>query len=227
MNYEFDTFVTLANIFKKSHFRLYLVGGTVRDFLFEKELTDLDIVTDALPEDIIRMFPEVDTTFMKYGVFKLEFEGNKFDLVTLREESSYVDSRHPNNIVFTTDINKDLKRRDFTINAMYMDDRLHVIDEVGGVNDIKSRTLRMVGDPLIRLKEDPLRIIRALRFALDYELTFDKALKKAIKKNIKELSNLNPDKIKEDIHKIKCQDKVKIFKLFKKFHIAKLLDVVK
>ncbi len=222
-----NTFVTLANEFKKSHFHLYLVGGAVRDFLFNKELTDFDIVTDAMPEDIVKMFPEVDATFMKYGVFTLVFEGIKFDLASLREESSYMDSRHPTSITFTSDIKKDVLRRDFTINAIYMDDKLHVIDEVNGVADIKSKTLRMVGDPLVRLKEDPLRIIRALRFTLDYDLTIEKSLHKAIKKNINELSNLNPEKVKQDIRKIKCTDKNKIFKLFKKYHIAKLLDVVK
>ena len=167
----------MAHIFKSHGFNLFLVGGTVRDYLLHKELTDMDAVSDATPTEIIAFLPNVDTTFAHLGSLKYKNENNiKFDITTLRKESAYLDSRHPSKIIFVKDLKEDYLRRDFTINAMYMDADLNIIDYSGGLQDLSNHILRMVGDPDIRLKEDPLRILRAIRFALMFNLTIEPTL---------------------------------------------------
>jgi tRNA nucleotidyltransferase (CCA-adding enzyme) len=150
----------------------------------------------------------------------------KFDITTLREEKGYEDARHPNKIPFVKDLSIDVKRRDFTVNALYMDSSLKVIDYVNGEEDLKNRILRMVGNADLRIKEDPLRIIRALRFSIDYKLKIDEELDKAIRKNISLLEKLNIQKIKQDIKKIKSKDTNLINKLFEEYNIKHLIDVI-
>ena len=106
----------------------------------------------------------------------LEFfkeNGIKFDITTLRKESAYLDYRHPSKITFVKDLKIDYLRRDFTINALYMDETLKIIDYTNGVNDLKNHLLRMIGDPYLRTKEDPLRILRAVRFAITFDLKIE------------------------------------------------------
>lgn len=226
MQKELELFLKLNKLFNENSFNLFLVGGTVRDYLLGLPLTDMDAVTDATPSDMKIFIPEANYVFEKYGSVSLKLDGVKFDITTLRQEDEYVDSRHPLQIRFVKDLSIDVKRRDFTINALYLDRNFEPIDFVDGVKDLNNHTLRMVGDPDIRLLEDPLRIIRALRFSIDYDLTIDKDLSLSIKKNISLLDKLNIDKIKQDIKKIKCCDHNLICKKFLEYNIKHLLDVV-
>ena len=186
----------------------------------------MDAVTDAKPEEIKTFLINADYTFMKYGSIKYNSNGVKFDITTLRKENAYQDSRHPNNIEFVKDLSIDVIRRDFTINAMYLDNKYQVIDYVDGQKDLKNRIPKMVGSPKQRIEEDPLRILRAMRFAIDYDLFFNKELEEAIYQGIALLNKLNPEKIKQDLRKIKTTDKEKISAMLNKFNVSHLINVV-
>ena len=223
-------FQQLAQLFKSHGFNLFLTGGTVRDYLLNKELVDMDAVTDATPFEVISFLSNVDTTFAHLGSLKYKNEnGIKFDITTLREESSYLDSRHPSKITFVKDLKIDYLRRDFTINAMYMDAELNVIDYSGGRQDLSNHILRMVGDPDIRLKEDPLRILRAIRFALMFNLVIEPRLFEAMRDRFYLLSNITDAKIRSEIDKIKEEDINLKYKkeLLSEFDIANLRGVIK
>ena len=223
-------FQKLALIFKSHGFNLFLVGGTVRDYLLNKELDDMDAVSDATPKDIIGFLDNLDTTFAHLGSLKYKNEnGLKFDITTLRKESAYLDSRHPSKIAFVKDLKIDYLRRDFTINAMYMDADLNIIDYCGGKSDLSNHILRMIGDPDTRLKEDPLRILRAIRFALMFNLKIEPSLYEAMRDRFYLLSNITDAKIKSEIDKIKEDDINLKYKkeLLEEFDIANLKGVIK
>ena len=139
MNKEIDAYLKLVNEFKKNGFSLFLVGGTVRDFLLNKELTDMDAVTDATPNEMKAFLQDADFTFSRMGSVRAKYDGVKFDITTLRKENSYKDSRHPSNVIFVKDLKIDVIRRDFSINGMYMDDKMVVYDYVNGQEDLKDK----------------------------------------------------------------------------------------
>lgn len=217
---------SLSNIFKKNGFSLFLVGGTVRDYLLNIPLTDIDLVTDATPEEMKEFLTDADFTFSKMGYVKYTFENQKFDITTLRKESEYIDYRHPSKIKFVKELKEDYVRRDFTINALYMDSNLNVIDFIEGQKDVENHILKMIGDPQVRLKEDPLRILRAIRFSLMYNLIIDSQLEKAMKDNVTLLKNLNEDKIKQELKKIKDVSKDDISNSLNYFSIKELIKVL-
>lgn len=220
-------FQRLESLFKKNGFSLYLVGGTVRDYLLGLPLEDMDAVTDATPENMKVFLPDANYAFEKFGSISYKNDKKvKFDITTLREENGYLDARHPDKIHFVKDLRIDVKRRDFTINALYLDSDLNVIDFVNGQTDLQNKTLKMVGDPNERLKEDPLRIIRAFRFAADYDLVIDKELSLGIRNNIQEIDRLNVEKIKMDLKKCLPNTKEKILSYFEEYNIKHLKDVI-
>lgn len=228
MNNQLFSFQKLHEFFAHHGFALYVVGGTVRDFLLSLSLSDLDVVTDATPEEMKTFLQpyDCDYTFAKFGSIKIKFEGYFFDITTLRKEKKYKDARHPNEIIFIKSLKRDYIRRDFTINAMYMDEHFRVIDYCNGMKDINLGIIRTVGRSSTRIKEDPLRIIRALRFAIDFDFTIEKHLDRAIRQNIKLLSKINQNKIKQDLLKIKSDKKERIEKVFKDYDIYHLLDMI-
>ena len=223
-------FQNLAKLFNEHGYRLYLVGGTVRDYLLNLSLNDMDAVTDATPSETLSFLTNVDQTFARLGSLKYKNENLiKFDITTLRKESEYKDSRHPSQIVFVKDLSVDYQRRDFTINAMYLDEQLKLIDYCGGQEDLKNKLLRMVGNPSIRLKEDPLRILRAIRFCLMFNLKLEPELQSAMEESFVLLQNITDAKIKSELNKIDYSkvDPVLKDELFKQFDIANLRGVIK
>ena len=225
MDIKLEKFQELSALFVKHGFSLYLVGGTVRDYLLNISLTDMDAVTDATPNDI-KGFLDADFTFEKYGSVRYKVGEIKFDITTLREEGDYIDKRHPQKIKFVKDLSIDVKRRDFTINGLYLSSKLEVIDLVDGKKDLNNHLLRCIGEADKRIKEDPLRIIRAIRFAIDYDLSLEKSLNTAIIDNLKLLESINPEKIRQDMKKMKTSDKKKIIDFLNKFNIASALNVI-
>ena len=145
-------FKELAKLYSSKGFSLYMVGGSVRDYLLNIPLTDMDLVTDATPEEEKDFLDNADYTFERFGSIKLKYKNVKFDITTFRKEAGYVDLRHPNVVFFTKDIKDDFLRRDLTINALYLDENLQVIDYVNGQKDLKNKIIKMVGDPLTRIK---------------------------------------------------------------------------
>ena len=216
MDHKIQLYQSLEKEFSKRGYLLYLVGGTVRDYLLNKELTDMDLVTDATPSEM-KEFLLGDYTFERFGSVKVKKESTKFDITTLRKESGYLDNRHPNKIIFTKDIKEDVCRRDITINALYMDKDLKVIDLVNGVNDLKDKVIRMIGDPQKRIEEDPLRIIRIYRFQIETGFNIDSSLNEALEKNFDKVSLLNKDKIRQEISK--CSEKEKLVEILNSHHI--------
>ena len=147
-------------------FEAYLVGGSVRDIVMGKAPGDTDITTNALPrqtEKVFRNFKVVKTG-LKHGTVTVFIEGEPAEITTYRTEGEYTDLRHPDNVTFTRSLNLDLQRRDFTVNALCMDKNGDIVDLHGGMADIDKRIIRCVGDPEKRFAEDPLRILRAVRF---------------------------------------------------------------
>lgn len=199
MNLVFDT---LKEIFNRNKFRLFMIGSTSRDYLLNNEINDYDFVTDATPEEV-KKFLDVDMTFAKFGSVKYYLNDNKIDIVTLREEGDYEDKRHPSYIKFIKDINVDYKRRDFTINAIYIDENYAVQDiSKTGEEDLFNKRLRFIGEPEKRIKEDPLRILRAKRFIIEYELFIDETTKEIIHKNLYLLKYISKGKLEEENRKL-------------------------
>lgn len=196
-----EAFDFLKDVFSKNGFHLYVVGGTVRDFLLRKEITDLDFVTDATPEEEMKFIPEADFTFKKFGAVRYPYKGKHIDITTLRQEGEYNDSRHPSKVTFVKDPKLDYVRRDFTINAMYLDEEYKVIDFSSGQEDLKKKLIRFIGDPHKRIEEDPLRIARAERFAKTLGFEIEEKTLQAIKDKRDLLEKLNPEKLKEEQRK--------------------------
>ena len=196
-----EAFDYLKTIFNSHGFRLYVVGGTVRDYLLGLPLTDLDFVTDATPEDEEKFLPEANYTFKKYGAIRFPFEGKHIDITTLREEGQYNDSRHPSSVKFVKDPKLDYVRRDFTVNALYLDEDYKILDFAGGQEDLKKKVIRFIGDPIKRIEEDPLRICRAERFASVLGFEIEEKTKKSLAEMSYLLEKMNPDKLKEEQRK--------------------------
>ena len=137
-------FDLLIDKFKSNGFHLYMIGGTSRDFLLGINYTDYDFVTDATPEQMKTFIPEANYRFEKYGSVRLKVDGVKTDITTLRIEHGYLDFRHPNKIEFTTKLEEDVIRRDFTINALYINENMETIDLVNGVSDLNNKIIRFI-----------------------------------------------------------------------------------
>lgn len=179
MDEIFDNF---KKIFNEHNFRLYMIGSTSRNFLLQKEIRDYDFVTDATPDEVMS-FLKCNDRYKKFGTLSLKYKDKHIDIVTLREESIYEDSRHPKNIKFIKDVQTDYKRRDFTINAIYIDENYKILDiSKDSYLDLKNKILRFIGDPEKRIKEDPLRILRAKRFIVEYDLEVEEKTLNALKK---------------------------------------------
>ena len=225
MNKKIEAFISLSNIFEKQGYKLYVVGGAVRDYLLHKDPEDLDVVTDATPGEV-KLFLLGDFTFAKLGCVKIKHQGVTFELTTLRKEKDYEDFRHPKEITFVKSLRTDSKRRDFTINAMYMDASFFIYDYVGGRKDLERNILRMIGNADKRIKEDPLRILRAIRFCLMYKFAFSVDLLKAITDNIDLLKELKPQKIKQELKKIEGVSRQEMDALFSKLSLHEYLDML-
>ncbi|MCD8195027.1 MAG: CCA tRNA nucleotidyltransferase [Coprobacillus sp.] len=218
-------FLELTNKFKDAGYSFFMVGGTVRDFIMYKEVGDYDIATDATPDEVVVILKDYsfDASFKKYGVITLKKDGIRYDIVTFRKEFVYTDYRHPAIIEYVKSMEEDVVRRDFTINGLYMDDRFKIYDFVGGQKDIENKVIRTIGDPRVRITEDPLRILRAIRFSLTLGFSIDPDLEQAIKDNVGLLHELNPEKIRHELSKFKKIDYQTTRNVFRYFSIDYLL----
>ncbi|HAV19891.1 MAG TPA: hypothetical protein DCX17_02555 [Firmicutes bacterium] len=199
---ELSVFTDLATLFHKNGFRLYLIGGTSRDYLLNLPIDDFDMVTDATPANMETFLHDADYRFAHYGNVKLRFNNHKIDITTLRQESGYKDYRHPQSIQFVSAIEQDYARRDFTINALYIDSDMKIYDFADGLAHLKEKRIVMIGEPYLRIQEDPLRILRALRFHMRLGFDIDEPLKQAIIHNIDMLAYITPAKVNAEINKM-------------------------
>ena len=156
----------IINKLEKAGYETYAVGGCVRDELLNRENFDIDITTAARPDEIKEVFKDLKTIDIgqRFGTIKVLDGPNEYEITTMRCESGYSDKRHPEKIAFSKDIKEDLKRRDFTINAMAKRNG-EVLDIFNGKKDLEEKIIRAVGNPKKRIREDMLRSLRAVRFA--------------------------------------------------------------
>lgn len=176
--------------------RAWLVGGTVRDLLLGRAPRDFDVATDLRPEAVQRLLPAVDLRDARFGVAALPAADVPITITTLRREAGYDDLRHPRQVEFVTTIEADAVRRDFTVNALYLavdDGTVH--DPVGGFDDLQARRLRTIGAPAGRFGEDPLRLLRAIRFAARCELTIEPATASAATAAAASLATLSSERV--------------------------------
>ena len=183
-------------------YEAYAVGGCVRDSFLGREPMDWDITTSAMPEETKALFPHTFDTGIEHGTITVLLDHEGFEVTTYRVDGKYEDSRHPKEVIFVRNLKEDLLRRDFTINAMYINKNEELIDLLDGRKDLKNKVLRMIGNPSVRLKEDPTRILRAVRFASMYHLKLEKTLKTAIQKEKKNISNIPINKIRKELDDI-------------------------
>jgi len=183
--------------------RAYVVGGSVRDVLMGREVTDWDIATEASPAEVVRIFPRVVPTGLRYGTVTVLMPSGSYEVTTLRSEEGYSDGRHPDRVAYTSDILEDLARRDFTMNSMAFDPGSEkLIDPFSGMEDIRRRVVRAVGDPLRRFGEDALRVIRAVRFAAVFEFEIEKDTFDAMRRSAESVRRLSAERIRDELCKL-------------------------
>ncbi len=205
-------------------FEAYLVGGFVRDYLLGIKSYDIDICTNALPKDLHQIFP-VNNNSNNYGGFNLKIKKYNIDITTYRKELRY-EKRKPVEITYINDLKEDIKRRDFTINSICIDKNDKVIDLVDGVTDLNNHLIKMTGDIHEKLVDDPLRILRAIRFASILNFQIDKDLYQEIKNNYKLVETLSLIRIKSELTKILLnKNYLRGLELLKEFKILDLLDI--
>ncbi len=188
---------------REAGYQAYLVGGCVRDLLLEREPVDFDIATDARPERVQELFPESLAVGAQFGVIIVLDEGAQVEVATFRSDVGYSDGRHPDRVEFTQSAEEDVRRRDFTINALLLDLATgQVRDYVGGRSDLRAAVIRAIGNPESRFHEDKLRMIRAVRFAARFHYTIEPATFAAIKKLAAEISIVSAERIRDELTKI-------------------------
>lgn len=202
----------LFNYFTKKY-SIYIVGGCVRDIFLGNLPHDIDFCTNATVEQMKEVCTEmlkdnidveIIPTGEKFGTLTFHFKDNDtfFEVTTYRNEGRYLDNRHPSNITYSDNIYDDVKRRDFTINAIAMDSDTNFVDFFGGINDIRNKIIRCVGDPYERLSEDALRIFRMVRFAIKYNFTVDTETYNAAYNLMETVSSLSSERIGSELLKI-------------------------
>ncbi len=209
---EFNIPVYVERVLDKleaNGFSAYIVGGSVRDMLLGKTPSDYDIATDALPEEIEGVFKDYKTIEVgkKFGTIVVVQEECNIEVTTFRQDGKYVDGRRPEEVFFSKDLKDDLSRRDFTINSLAYNKNTGIIDYFNGVEDLKNKIIKTVGDPEERFKEDYLRILRAVRFATQLGFTIEEKTFNACKLYSKYLSNISMERIQDEFFKIILSDK--------------------
>lgn len=218
-------FISLADLFEKNGFDLYMVGGTTRDFLLGKELVDFDFATNATIDEM-KCFMEISENFKSIGSMTCKYQGSKVDITTLRKEKEYIDYRHPSIVEFVNDPEIDSERRDLTINALYLDNKGNLYDFHGGLNDLHNHIIKMINDPLVRFNEDPLRLLRVIRFSLILDFVIEDSLEQIIKENVGLLKKINYIKSREEIDKMMKYNENKARNLLRKYHVDQVLPIV-
>ena len=224
------------NTIIENGFDAYFVGGCVRDSLLGRCCNDIDITTSALPENIISMFEHTIPTGIKHGTVTVIIDGHNIEITTFRQEFGYKDSRHPDNIVFVPNLEDDLSRRDFTINALASSKNGEIIDMFGGLEDLSSGVIKAVGNPENRFDEDALRIVRAFRFASMLGFKIERKTKIAAALLSKKISKISGERIYSELLKLAsgispsaiCElvniDALKDFGIYRQKYDATIID---
>ncbi len=193
----------------KAGFDAYAAGGCVRDSLLGKEPSDWDVATEAEPQSVIDVFSgfKAILTGLKHGTVTIIMNRKKYEVTTYRIECGYSDCRRPDAVIFTKVLQSDLKRRDFTINAMAYNDKTGLVDIFGGQDDLRRKVIRCVGDASDRFGEDALRMMRAVRFAAELDFAIEPSVLKIITEKSSLLNKISMERITEEFNKILLSDK--------------------
>ena len=206
----------IINVLYDNGYEAFVVGGCVRDSLMGIEPKDWDITTSASPLEIKRLFNRTVDTGIKHGTVTVLIDKVGYEVTTYRIDGEYKDSRHPEDVIFTKDLTEDLKRRDFTINAMAYNDKVGIVDKFNGIEDLNNKIIKCVGVAHERFEEDALRILRAIRFSAQLDFAIETDTKKAIVDLAHTLKNISAERIKVEIDKTLMSN-----------HPYKLLDAYK
>ena len=191
----------------RSHgYEAFIVGGCVRDAVLGRIPGDWDITTSAKPEQVKEIFGKTVDTGLKHGTVTIIKHGKGYEVTTYRIDGEYLDGRHPETVEFTPDLREDLKRRDFTINAMAYSHETGIVDEFEGMEDLKRRVIRCVGCAGDRFTEDALRILRAVRFAAQLDFVIEDETYKAIVKIAPNLTHVSKERIQVELTKLLLSD---------------------
>lgn len=187
-------------------YEAYAVGGCVRDTLLDRKPGDWDITTSARPQEVKELFRRTIDTGIQHGTVTVMMDRTGYEVTTYRIDGEYEDGRHPKQVEFTSSLIEDLKRRDFTINAMAYSHETGIVDEFGGVEDLNAKTIRCVGDPMERFTEDALRILRAIRFSAQLDFTIEEQTWNAIRVIAPNIAKVSKERIQVELTKLLLSD---------------------
>lgn len=190
----------------KAGYEAYAVGGCVRDTLLGRVPGDWDITTSASPLQVKELFPKTIDTGLQHGTVTVMMHHVGYEVTTYRIDGEYQDGRHPKNVIFTNNLIEDLKRRDFTINAMAYNDKSKIVDEFDGIGDLEKKLIRCVGEPAERFGEDALRMLRAVRFAAQLGFSIEEHTEEAIYKLADTLKKISRERVQSELNKLLISD---------------------
>ncbi|MCF1783946.1 CCA tRNA nucleotidyltransferase [Lactobacillus mulieris] len=183
-------------------YEAYFVGGSVRDLLLNRHIHDVDIATSAYPEEVKQLFERSIDTGIQHGTVTVLYDDDSYEITTFRTESGYQDYRRPDHVEFVQNLEEDLKRRDFTINALAMDEHGNIHDLFNGLDDLNQGLIKAVGDPEKRFNEDALRMMRAVRFMSQLKFSLEEKTRQAICDHHELLSKISVERIREEFVKM-------------------------
>lgn len=192
----------ILDILHSHGYEAYVVGGCVRDSILARTPDDWDITTSAKPEEVKKLFRRTVDTGLQHGTVTVLLGNDGYEVTTYRLDGEYEDSRHPKEVTFTSSLEEDLKRRDFTINAMAYHPKEGIVDLFHGMDDIQNKVIRCVGDPLERFHEDALRIMRAVRFSAQLGFEIEEETKAGISRLTQNLRNVSAERIQAELVKL-------------------------
>lgn len=195
----YNSAIKVLNKITDFGYKAYIIGGYPRDLYLKRSSVDIDICTDATPMELVNIFNEVVVASSEYGSVVIIVDKIKFEITTFRSEGKYIDFRKPSSIKYIDSLEEDLKRRDFTINTLCIDKDGNEIDLLNAKSDLDNHIIRMIGNPKVRLKEDALRILRAVRFATTLNFELEPVLKAYIKKYAHLVKKLSKERIREEL----------------------------
>jgi poly(A) polymerase len=224
-----DSAISIVRTLREHGYKAYLVGGCVRDLLLGREAADYDVTTDAIPDDVMRIFPETYAVGAQFGVVLVPLpekdvvsnvsttcrdvtcyvspyvspKGNAVEVATFRSDIGYSDGRHPDQVRFSKDPREDVERRDFTINGLLLDPVTNdVLDYVGGRKDLDAGIIRTIGDPEWRFAEDKLRMLRAVRFAARFGYAIELNTFRTIQKLASQINQVSQERVRDELGKM-------------------------
>lgn len=201
-NKKFISAINVLEKFNEAGYEAYFVGGCVRDYLLNDEFSDIDITTNALPDEVKQIFRKSIDTGIQHGTVTILVNGDSFEVTTFRTEDDYIDHRTPEKVEFVGDLKEDLDRRDFTINAMALDSKGKLYDYHCGEIDLRNKVIKTVNNPNERFFEDALRMLRAFRFSSKLGFEIEENTLKAIKNNAELIKFVSIERIVNEFRKL-------------------------